>query len=1183
MAIYKCVTVLIVSALVTFVNGISVSFSTVEELQPLAYIGKISDQLSGNESKIFSGNLNSVHFDLLAADSSPDYKDYFSITSNSSLFLKQKVDRDEICPSQKVCVMKVVVFATNGTVTEFVNVDVTIEDINDNTPYFSQSTYRLDILEGSPIASSYELPTALDTDAGNNSIQHYVLSPSGTSFELDEQENMDGFKSLYLVLNLSLDRETWDRYQLYVEASDGGEPSYTGTLTVTINVTDINDNRPIFDLSEYNATIDEDIEINSEVVKISASDRDIGENSRLVYYFADSVTAVIRRYFGIEENTGRLYVKQKLDSTSGPFVLYVEAKDNGNPVKKNQVKVTINVRDKNDNAPQIQLSPSAGISVYENRIVGTHVALVLVTDEDQDLNGQVDCACLNNNFTVVKQSGASKNTFSLLTGIEFDREDTDRHEVVITCSDFGTPSLSSNISFIVNILDENDHTPVFSKPFYTTSVLENNNAGAVLVRVTASDDDIGPNGLITYEIQPFENSHMFTIESNTGIIKAARPFDREVNDTYTFTVIARDQGTERKMSQAEVTVDILDKNDNAPEFMGDSYAMSVMENSNISTSLGTVTATDPDLDDNGKISYIIPSEYSSYPFTILDDGTVVTTKVLDREKKASYHFNVVASDHGDAPQTSSIPVYVTVLDLNDNAPVIDFPYGDNNTVDVAHNTEPDMVIASVLAYDEDEKDNKKLTYSIIGGNSEELFIIGPDSGHIFLTKRISNGDVKQYTLTISVKDNGANQLETRETLHVRFYIASDAGGSNAGSASNGQNILIAIVISCVTFVLSVIIIVIICIIRRKDSKNHLYNAKSYDEQKIIQGHRSSNRSNSSKGSHDKMLYNGEKAYMENGYVRKSKKEVSFSVDEDQDTGISMETSGNFDPVSTFKSPSPVPSKSQDYENYQPEVSPPRSEKSDDTKQREIHRMTSLRVHQALIQSQNNNNNKQWPQSPTEENPRTYIGLTKRHNLDDSHSESSGEMTTSDSGRGGSEEDIRSNMTNSHDADESRSPNTSTSHPFYSSEARQPTFSSFHGNSVHKTGPILSSFLKQKQKRQQNEDVHKNMYPMNDLSNPHRNNLYNQYRLSGEVNPAPNLGNVNNGQPPNKLDFDPLLHSSKQSNLNYRNSFEEGSVTNRSQDDDNTTTTSGSYTINDLTDDFPNNDTKDMFYKPDTFV
>ena len=118
-------------------------------------------------------------------------------------------------------------------------------------------------------------------------------------------------------------------------------------------------------------------------------------------------------------------------------------------------------------------------------------------------------------------------------------------------------------------------------------------------------------------------------------------------------------------------------------------------------------------------------------------------------------------------------------------------------------------------------------------------------------------------------------------------------------------------------------------------------------------------------------------------------------------------------------------------------------------------------------------------------------------------------------------------------------------------------------------------------------MHKNSYPMNDLSNPHRNNLYSQYRHpsdSGVQHPTMNVNNEPTlGPVQGQMDFDPMLHSSKQSNLSFGNSFENESVTGRSQDDDNTTTTSGSYTINDLQDDILVSDTKDMFYKPDTFV
>jgi len=126
--------------------------------------------------------------------------------------------------------------------------------------------------------------------------------------------------------------------------------------------------------------------------------------------------------------------------------------------------------------------------------------------------------------------------------------------------------------------------------------------------------------------------------------------------------------------------------------------------------------------------------------------------------------------------------------------------------------------------------------------------------------------------------------------------------------------------------------------------------------------------------------------------------------------------------------------------------------------------------------------------------------------------------------------------------------------------------------------------------------------MNDLSKPTRGvpnhvNVYNSYRPDQEETHEsprgsggfhyehPYRANLSTfGHMKNNLDANPLLHSSKQSNLNVGNSFESESVAGRSQDDDNTTTTSGSYTINDITDDIlPSDVPKDMFYKPDTFV
>ena len=170
------------------------------------------------------------------------------------------------------------------------------------------------------------------------------------------------------------------------------------------------------------------------------------------------------------------------------------------------------------------------------------------------------------------------------------------------------------------------------------------------------------------------------------------------------------------------------------------------------------------------------------------------------------------------------------------------------------------------------------------------------------------------------------------------------------------------------------------------------------------------------------------------------------------------------------------------------------------------------------------------------------------------------------------------------SDDTRSPNTSSSHPFYTSESNQPTFSSFYGNSVHKAGPILSSFLN-KPANQRHHGNYVNSFPLNDLSNPNNNS----HRHSAEVNIVPSPRNsatnfpLNFGTKRGVVDSDPLLRTSKHSNLNFGNSFEDESVAGQSQIDDDDTTTSGSYTLNDIDNDILNTDHSDMFYKPDTFV
>ena len=878
-------------------DKIIIDFETQESLAGRQLLGNVYEK--ANLTSYFN-DMDNVIYEIVTEE----YRSYFTIENNASFYAVKEIDRELFCENEEICKLHVNTWAYKGAKIVTIQVDVSIIDVNDNPPEFTRATEYLSIPELTQPGSLYELPIARDPDSPSNAIQMYSLSAldadSESSFSLTFDQE-DG-SQLHLILNLTLDRETKDSYVLYVDAVDGG--GRTDRLTVYINVTDVNDNRPVFVQKEYNVTMDEDVENGTAIVNVSAEDRDIGENARLSYYITSPETSS----FYIEEETGIIRVKSEIDSTSEVFELFVEAEDHGNPVKTSELsKVTINVRDKNNNAPQIKITLLNDGQIIENSEFGTPVAHIRVTDNDKGVNREAGCTCDNVNFTIHKLD--TMNVFKIDVNQHFDRETRINYSITVNCTDKGTPPLSTNKTFHVTIIDENDNPPRFEKSYYEKSIYENNQPGSVILKVYANDTDVGINSDLTFKIEPFVDMSKFVIEPKTGIIKAAGSFDRETdNSTYTFNVIVSDNGSPPLTDRTRITIVILDRNDNAPSFNADSYSMSVLENSAARKSIGQITAYDPDSGENGKVSFRIPSNFSSFPFHIFENGTMITTEELDHEDQSQYVLEVVAFDHGDEPQQKAIPVFITVKDENDNAPTIDFPEGDNDTVTIPNSAKINQTLTTIRAHDPDAKENQRLTYTISSGNDDGVFHINENSGDIFLQKTVGSGDVMHYILTISVRDNGEDQFETSATLHIKFYIADDVDPSSATANAGSQNILIAIIISCVTFVLSVILIFVICKICQKDRKRRLYSHKSSDETKIMDSsHRNSNRSSSSKGSQDKMLY-PDHGYSDAFYQqKKNRKEVSFSFEEEQDTGISMNTSGQFDQVSTFKSPSPEPS------------------------------------------------------------------------------------------------------------------------------------------------------------------------------------------------------------------------------------------------------------------------------------
>ncbi|NXR50259.1 PCDGF protein, partial [Hippolais icterina] len=336
---------------------------------------------------------------------------------------------------------------------------------------------------------------AQDADVGSNSLLTYKLA-SNPSFSLALKGNTDGSKQPELVLDTALDREKQSSFELELTAVDGGDPARSGTVQIRINVTDLNDNPPIFTKSVYEALVAENLPAGSLVLQVRATDADAGNNGRVSYSFSN-VPGAISSLFAVDSENGEIRTVGPLDfEEKNKYIFGLEARDGGGLVA--HCKVQIDVTDENDNAPEITVL-SLSSPVPEDAAVGTVVALLNVNDPDSGENGQVSCELGDEHFSLAVQAGPGGDQRpELVLAKALDREEAAFHELVLRASDGGDPARTGTARIRVGVLDANDNAPVFSQAEYTVRVPEDVPVGSVLVTVTATDADEGLNGHVKY-------------------------------------------------------------------------------------------------------------------------------------------------------------------------------------------------------------------------------------------------------------------------------------------------------------------------------------------------------------------------------------------------------------------------------------------------------------------------------------------------------------------------------------------------------------------------------------------------------------------------------------------------------------------------------------------------------------
>ncbi|KAL3878276.1 hypothetical protein ACJMK2_030641 [Sinanodonta woodiana] len=857
---------------------INLSFNLTEELPKDTLIGNLA-----TEGNLPLNSYSDLYFSIILKQGVNT--SLFKVDNSGQLKVAAIIDREKECLYLLTCVLTFDVAVKsnkNASFFQIITVTLNILDINDNTPTFVRSELQFDVSETKPLRSNpITFPGATDLDTGtNNSVQSYELIPKDSNFNLSVSDNGDGTSMLKLDLVKPLDYETARFHILSILARDGGvNPQRTGTLTVTINVLDENDNQPKFVDSLLNVTIPENIGVGKVILILTAKDADSSKNGEISYELRDRQPDEIYYLFTVNNETGVLSVKNQLEFIPGKEykTIYILARDHGTVSLFSQATVYLTILSVGNKPPKVTLNlfsgNTSGIAlVSEGSEVGSFVALVNVEDADTGQNGNVTCSIFNTYFGLER---LGEKGYKVIIQHSLDRETIQQHNLTITCRDFGSPSLEATVSFLVNVSDVNDNAPRFLNPtyIYTKDIPENNAYRDIIIQVTAVDLDEGLNGMVSYEIAPKYSSE-FSIDS-VGTVRALVILDREAYAQKQFEILAMDQGKEPKTSTATVLLNIIDVNDNPPVFIKPLFQFEIEEGRPVMEMVGKVMAVDEDQGENSRVSYFLwpvnPMNGSlALPFNVSEDGIIRNKLILDREFKSQYEFLVGARDHGNIYFNVSAPVMVKVKDINDNSPQFIFPAEGNNTITAFNAVSRETAIAEIEAEDADENINSELLYFIFEGNDKDIFFLDSDSGKLFIQKYIEIVDSTLFELTISAQDQGHPTHATTEKLNIilKYSNVTMLENTQAHDEETTNYIIIVVIVVIITLIVSIIIIVIICVVRRHDlhacaSKKPKFPTRKME---IPQLDRTTQE------------LSNDKEYPEE-QQHKTKKEVSFSLDE----------------------------------------------------------------------------------------------------------------------------------------------------------------------------------------------------------------------------------------------------------------------------------------------------------------
>ncbi|XP_040185436.1 neural-cadherin-like [Rana temporaria] len=667
--------------------------------------------------------------------------------------------------------------------TDTAYVRIFISDVNDNLPTFAQSTYYVSVDEDQDVGTVVATVSASDPDEGMNANIRYQITSGNIGGVLDVNPETGAILIVH-----PLDYEEVKVYVLTLLASDGKWEDYA---TVTISVLNKNDEAPVFSLNEYRGSVAEAlVDLPVFVLQVSANDPDHSELGGLKYSLHGSGAETV---FTITEKTGQIFALQTLDREEHAVWRFVVlATDDDGDGLTGFTDVIIYVQDVNDNAPQFLCTFNiCNASVVEHSPPSTSVMEMAAIDLDDKNEGQN--AILT--YTIVpspldlsrqKMFTINNETGTIYTAVgDIDREKNDTYLILVEVKDGG--GLLTTGTATVTVVDINDHAPRFTQDVWTAVIPETSEVNFKVLQVSAVDEDVGENALLTFSIIEGDPDQKFSIENgrknHLAEIKLKKKLDYENPHERWFNLTIKVEDLEFSTT-SYCLIELQDYNDHPPIFSPSVvHVAPFFENITVGSIITQVTATDADSSENGQISYTIQSDSDVLDeFYVDQSGSMIVAKSLDRETMSQYALVILAIDNGSPAQTGTATVYLTLLDVNDNGPRFDGLYMPVVWENAAWPQTLRMNESSYLLYvvDADSPGNgPPFRFSLPSDlqNSSDFLLVdhGNNTASIQTQRIFDREKEKEFRLPVIVTDSGNPPMSATNTLMITVGDENDNG------------------------------------------------------------------------------------------------------------------------------------------------------------------------------------------------------------------------------------------------------------------------------------------------------------------------------------------------------------------------------------------------------------------------